>query len=106
MERKDVSPSLSPSMDIQVSSNFERLLFEILDRDSIKLNKLMNDFKINKFYELSNSRKESLEEMFLSYKVSDEETLHTIKTIYDKNNYLIDPHTAVAIGVQNKISVV
>jgi len=98
MERKDVSPSLSPSMDIQVSSNFERLLFEILDRDSIKLNKLMNDFKINKFYELSNSRKESLEEMFLSYKVSDEETLDTIKTIYNKNNYLIDPHTAIAVN--------
>ncbi len=102
MERKNVLPSLTPSMDIQVSSNFERLLFEILDRDTIKLNKLMDDFKNNNFYQLSKNIKESLEKTFLSYKISDEETLDTIKTIYNKNNYLIDPHTAIAVNAAKK----
>ncbi len=102
MERKRVSPSLSPSMDIQVSSNFERLLFEILDRDTKKINDIMNDFKKNNFYELPENVRCLLDENFLSFKVSDEETLSTIREIYNENNYLIDPHTAIAVKAAKK----
>ena len=62
----------------------------------------MDDFKNNNFYQLSKNIKKSLEKTFLSYKISDEETLDTIKTIYNKNNYLIDPHTAIAVNAAKK----
>ena len=52
MERKNVEPSYSPSMDIQVSSNFERLLFELFDRDDVKLKNLMTQFETNKKYDI------------------------------------------------------
>ena len=54
MKKSSVVPSLSPSMDIQVSSNFERFLFELLDRDVDKLDFLMNNFEKNDYYQLEN----------------------------------------------------
>ncbi len=97
MERKNVIPSYSPSMDIQVSSNFERLLFELLNRDTDKLNKFMCQFEKNNKYDVGNLTLKKMEDLFFSYKVTDEEILSEIKYTFKKSNYLIDPHTAVGL---------
>ena len=97
MERKNVIPSLSPSMDIQVSSNFERLLFEILNRDSKTLIDLMKNFEIKNHYDVPKKNMMKLKETFLAFKASDKDIIYTIKNTYDRCKYLLDPHTAVAI---------
>ena len=97
MERKNVIPSLSPSMDIQVSSNFERLLFEVLNKDSEKLMHLMKNFAKNNYYDLPQKNMKILKETFLAFKASDQDIINTIKKTYDRSKYLLDPHTAVAI---------
>ena len=97
MKKSSVVPSLSPSMDIQVSSNFERFLFELLDRDVDKLNFLMNNFEKNDYYQLENHHLKKALKYFDSFSVSDAEILQTIKYIYKENKYIIDPHTAVGI---------
>ena len=97
MERKNVLPSLSPSMDIQVSSNFERLLFEILNKDSEKLMHLMKNFEKKNYYDLPQKKMKILNETFLAFKASDQDIINTIKKTYDRCKYLLDPHTAVAI---------
>ncbi len=97
MERKNVIPSLSPSMDIQVSSNFERLLFEILNRDSKKLIELMKKFNISNHYDVPENNMMRLKETFLAFKASDNDIINTIKNTYDRYKYLLDPHTAVAV---------
>ncbi len=97
MKKSSVVPSLSPSMDIQVSSNFERFLFELLDRDVDKLNFLMNSFEKNDYYKLENYHLKQASKYFESFSVSDTEILETIKYIHNENSYIIDPHTAVGI---------
>ena len=97
MERKNVEPSYSPSMDIQVSSNFERLLFELFDRDDVKLKNLMTQFETNKKYDIGNSSLQKINHLFFSHRVTDEEILSEIKHTFDNSKYLIDPHTAVGV---------
>ncbi len=98
MERKKVSESLSPSMDIQVSSNFERLLYEFVGRDSYKIVKFMEDFDNFNFYQLDNKYIQKMKKTFLSFRVNDDKILKTIEKIYQENNYIIDPHTAVGVS--------
>lgn len=98
-----VKPSLSPSMDIQVSSNFERLLFYVLREDDQKVNLLMNNLKNKGFFKLETNELEEIKKDFEAVKVSDEETLSIIKDVYEKNKFSIDPHTATAFGAINKV---
>ena len=84
-------------MDIQVSSNFERLLFELFDRDDVKLKKFMFQFETNKKYDIGNSSLQKINHLFFSHRVTDEEILSEIKHTFDKSKYLIDPHTAVGV---------
>tara|TARA_B110000438_G_scaffold120335_1_gene117487 strand:- start:4838 stop:6232 length:1395 start_codon:yes stop_codon:yes gene_type:complete len=99
-----VEYTVSPSMDIQVASNFERLIFDIFDCDSTKTSKLMNDLK--KFGEFQIERKylKKINENFCSESLTEEETKLTIKKTYVDQKVLVDPHTAVAIGVARKIA--
>ncbi len=97
MERKRVEESYSPSMDIQVSSNFERLLFEMLGRDSEALNFYMEQFEQNKRFNVDKSMLERFNNEFVSFKVSDIEIVDEIKKTYHKSNYLLDPHSAVGV---------
>ena len=87
-----VSPSLAPSMDIQVASNFERLLYFFLDGNSEKLRDVMNEFSKKGKYCFE---KFSIEG-FSSSSVKDDEIPEIIKTVKDKYNYTVDPHTACA----------
>ena len=99
-----VKPSLSPSMDIQVSSNFERLLFDILNGDDKKLTSLMNDLKTKGFFNLDQETVKIIKKDFCAVKISDEETLAIIKNLNIESKFILDPHTATAFGAVRKIS--
>ncbi|MEQ8640331.1 MAG: threonine synthase [Alphaproteobacteria bacterium] len=98
METRPVEPSLSPSMDIQVSSNFERLLFETLDRDGTAVDVTMKQFRTDGRLDVSADRFEAIRREFSGARVSDEETLATIRRVHDKSGILLDPHTAVGLA--------
>ena len=89
--------TLSPSMDIVISSNFERLLFDCYDRDGAAIAKLMSDFNKGDV-SISEAAFAKARELFDSYAVDDAETVATIGEVWERNEYLLDPHSA--IGVQ------
>ena len=99
----EVKPSLSPSMDIQVSSNFERLLFYILNEDDQKVASLMKNLKDKGSFNLGKDEINEIKKDFKAEKINDSETLSIIKEVYDKEKFIIDPHTATAFGAINKI---
>lgn len=88
--------TISPSMDILISSNLERLLFEILDQDCEETQMLILNLKNNGEYELGKDKQEVLKQDFFALFASEEETNSAIKSTFEKYGYLIDPHTAVA----------
>jgi len=85
-----VVPSHAPSMDIQVASNFERILYYQLNRDGKAVAELMKTFKQNNRLELPNFNSSG----FTATRSSDADILANIKHVYDKYNYIVDPHTA------------
>ena len=93
---QSVSPSYSPSMDIQVASNFERLLFDVMDRNAPALSARMQAFKTDGGMMLSAEERAKISQTFLSYATSEEATLAEIKRHFEQTGDLIDPHTAVA----------
>tara|TARA_Y100000746_G_scaffold148182_1_gene126793 strand:+ start:315 stop:1730 length:1416 start_codon:yes stop_codon:yes gene_type:complete len=102
MERKNVLPSYSPSMDIQVSSNFERLLYEINERDTDKVKQQMKEFKNYGNFEITKNQLEKINNLFSAYMISDEETLEIINKVYTDYNYILDPHSAIGYGAAQK----
>jgi len=99
-----VEHTISPSMDIQIASNFERLIFDVCSCNSNKTLQLMNDLNERGEFNLEKEELKKIKESFCSESLSDEETKSVIKEVYQNQKMLIDPHTAVAIGVVNKIS--
>lgn len=95
--RSELVKTLSPSMDIQVSSNFERLLFYIYDCDGAKINQIMNDFKAGKGISIDTDKLNEIKQLFSSFCVSDELTCQTIRKVYDASGEIIDPHTAIGV---------
>ncbi|MEM8935454.1 MAG: threonine synthase [Pseudomonadota bacterium] len=90
-----VRATTSPSMDIQVASNFERLLFDVLNRDADVLRDRMEAFKEIKDLRLNEEERGRISEVFASAAVDDETTRREIKSHYEDTGALIDPHTAV-----------
>src|SRR5690606_35018749 len=82
--------TLSPSMDIMVSSNFERMLFDLYDRDGAAIRELMYNFKSGSMT-LSQTSLNRARELFSSYRVDDETTLAVIRQVFDRCEYLLDP---------------
>ena len=99
-----VQHTVSPSMDIQVASNFERLLFDISGNDPIKTSKLMEDLNNKGEFKLANEELNNIKKNFCSESLSEEETKLTIEEMYKKQKILIDPHTAVGLDVAKKVS--
>ena len=99
-----VQHTISPSMDIQVASNFERLIFDITSSSSDRTKFLMNDLASKGKFELEEQELKKIQNTFYADSLDDESTKNVIKNTYNKIGILIDPHTAVAIGVANKIS--
>ena len=91
-------------MDIQVASNFERLIFDIYSKDSNETLKLMKDLKENGEFKIKKENLNKIHQNFCSESLSDEETKLVINNFYKKEKILIDPHTAVGIGAANKLS--
>lgn len=92
-----VTPTISPSMDIQVSSNFERYLCDLMDRDHTGLETLMQAFRTGGSFKLAEkSMKRALAD-FDARRCSDEQTLATMRDCYEATGQMIDPHTAVAL---------
>jgi threonine synthase len=97
-EMTGVSPTLSPSMDIQISSNFERLLFDLYDRDASAIAGMMKTFRSTKILTLSDAAHTRLKSQFAAASVNDAETKRIIAKTYQRTGELLDPHTAVGIG--------
>ena len=98
-----VKPSLSPSMDVQISSNFERLLFDVLNHDDKKVSNLMSKLLSEGSFKLNKEQIKTIKKDFFANKVTDKETLKIIKTFSEKYNFLIDPHTATAVGAAKNV---
>ncbi len=94
-----VTPSISPSMDIQVSSNFERLLFDVYDREGDAVTQLMDDLKDKGAFTLSQGALGRLREEFDSGRASEEETAATITRTAQTTGQIVCPHTAVGLKV-------
>jgi len=90
----------SPSMDILISSNLERLIFKIAGEDADKTLELMKSLSTNGEYEITEEMKNKMQEFKGGY-AAEEETAETIKKLYEKTGYVIDTHTAVAASVYN-----
>jgi threonine synthase len=92
-----VAPTISPSMDIQISSNFERYLYYLLGEDSDKLKSLMEQLDSEGGFSVEDDIMAKTKPLFWARAVSEEETSATIKTVYNEDNYILDPHTAVGV---------
>lgn len=99
--RRDLVLTTSPSMDILVSSNLERLLFEITNRNSEKVKNFMNELNTKGIYTIDDISLKSLEDFYANY-AKEEEVSNAIRKVYEEENYLMDTHTAVAYVVLNK----
>ena len=99
MTPESVHCTFSPSMDIQVSSNFERLLFDLCGQDSGQLRSLMLDLKNKNGFSVSSAQLEQAKQIFSAGCTTDAETLATIVAVYGKHGYILDPHTAVGVKV-------
>ena len=91
--------TVSPSMDILISSNLERLVYDMSGKDDKKLTEYMTSLSTEGKYTVDSEIKEKISNLFVGGCCSDEETLETIKGTFDKYNYLCDTHTAVAVKV-------
>ncbi|WFE75051.1 threonine synthase [Roseinatronobacter sp. S2] len=94
-----VKPSISPSMDIQVSSNFERALFDAYGRDGSAVAQLMDELKASGGFHISQGALEFLREVFASGRASEQQTTQTITRIHDRTGEILCPHTAVGVHV-------
>ena len=91
-------------MDIQVASNFERLIFDALNCDDKAVISLMNELKDNGNFKLKKETLDYIQRYFSAIKITDDETSETIKKIFEKYNFLVDPHTAIGIRAEEKIN--
>jgi threonine synthase len=104
MSTRQVVPSLSPSMDIQVSSNFERLLFEINGRDGGMTGEQLRRLRSSGALSIeADQRAEFIDEVFVAARLDDEQTVDVIRRTYGSTGMLIDPHTAVGVGVAEQM---
>lgn len=98
-ETKDVIATMSPSMDIQVSSNFERLLFEATGRNAAEVRNYMESLKQSGSFTISEETLHNIRAEFTSGRADEEETARTIRETLADSGYLADPHTATALKV-------
>jgi threonine synthase len=100
--RHSVKQTLAPSMDIQISSNFERLLFFVHDYDGEKINRKMIKFREENILEVSADKHAEITKTFKSMESTDAEIREEIKRVYEKYGYLVCPHTATATRAAEK----
>jgi threonine synthase len=104
MEIHEVQPTMSPSMDIQVSSNLERLLFEMHGRRGVDVAELLTRFRAEGRVEVEAERLDALREVFVAERVDEDETRTVIADLDSRCGVLVDPHTAVGIGAARRLA--
>jgi threonine synthase len=102
MQRSSVEPSLSPSMDIQVSSNFERLLFEMLGRDADAVKATMQHFAETGSFDVDAARLAEVRTLFEAYSLDDDGILAEIASTHKHDGIILDPHSAVGVHAARK----
>jgi threonine synthase len=102
-EVRGVVATSSPAMDIQVSSNFERLLFDAGGRDTAVVKNAMRELGEKKRFALNEKTLGNIRALFAAGRASEEETVAAIRDVYTKSNYVLDPHTAVGVAVARKL---
>ena len=100
---KKVKETLSPSMDIQLASNFERLIYYVNNSDSDITTDIMKKIKQNS-YHIEKNNLETIQKDFVSESCNEQETLDIIKNNFKDNNIILDPHTAIGVGAANKLA--
>lgn len=95
--------TISPSMDIQISSNFERLLFEAYDRNSLSIDNLMDNLKNSKEFKIEKNALNFIRNDFLATSITEQETKECISDVYKKTGYILDPHTAVGYAASRSL---
>ena len=100
---KKVKETLSPSMDIQLASNFERLIYYVNNSNSEITSDIMKKIKQNE-YQIDKSNLDIIQKDFVSESCNENETLEIIKKNFEKNDIILDPHTAVGVGAAKKLS--
>jgi len=103
-EVEKVCETISPSMDIQLASNFERLLYDLNDSDDIQTAEIMKNIKENGKYIINQEKLNIINNNFLSTRMSEEEVIKTINSVYAKYNIVLDPHSAIGYGAFDKIN--
>lgn len=94
--------TISPSMDILISSNLERLLYSITNGNTDKVRNWMEELRSNGAYTIGSEELQRIQDVFWGDWADEAETLSTIKNVYEKFGYVLDPHTAVAYNVNEK----
>ena len=100
--QKKVEETNTPSMDIQIASNFERLLYDVKDCNSEVTKNVMAEIK-NNTYKIDKNDLDKIKKNFISEMLNENETVEMIKTINDEHQMVVDPHTAVGIGAVRKL---
>ena len=103
-EVEKVTETISPSMDIQIASNFERLIYDLNDCDDDKTISVMKDIREKGKYIIDQEKLNKINTDFLSSKMSEEEVLETIKKVHEKFDIVLDPHTAIGYGAFDKVN--
>ena len=101
-EIRDVVATMSPSMDIQVSSNFERLLFDATGRDAASVRTLMGSLAQSRRFVVSAQALKELRALFSANRADEQECAAEIRAWMKEANYCVDPHTAIALAVAEK----
>ena len=102
-KNRDFFATNSPSMDILLSSNFERYLYYAIGEDTNRINELMNDLNKTGILKINNTELTSIQNEFYGEFADDNDTVQAISNVYNQYKYLIDPHTAVAYSVYDKL---
>jgi threonine synthase len=103
-EPHGVIATSSPSMDIQLASNFERLLFELAGRDALRVRSLMEELRKTGAFRLNEAELASLRGLFAAHSVGEHETEMTIRWLAEETGVIADPHTAVAVAASREES--
>tara|TARA_B100000965_G_scaffold372723_1_gene362627 strand:- start:2835 stop:4214 length:1380 start_codon:yes stop_codon:yes gene_type:complete len=103
-EAKEVTETISPSMDIQIASNFERLIYDLNNYNDIETKNVMNKIKIDGKYIISEEKQKKINKDFLSATINEKEVLNVIKEIHQEYNVVLDPHSAIGFGALKKVN--
>ena len=102
---ENVTETISPSMDIQIASNFERLIYDLSNQNDKRTIDVMRSIKEKGKYEINKEDLDKIKIDFLSSSMSEKEVLNVIETVYNKFDVVLDPHTAIGYGAFDKINI-